>query len=125
LPAAQAPALAAPAEAELLVRAQLARRVGVLHLADVDVLRPQARLLERRAPPASSGRRRRVVQAGERRVLAEDAAGQVRAQRRGGAFRRCRHARADDRRRALVGRAQHEERQRIAHHGATEHLLDE
>ena len=73
--------LAGRAQLELLVREQLARRVGVLAFDDVEVVGADARFVVR---VARRQRRRRddvgVVDAGERCRLAEHAAGQVRTE---------------------------------------------
>ena len=123
-----AAAAATRAEAELLRRQDLARGVGVLHLGEVDVGGAQAGgLVRARAPPSrsASGRRRRR---GRRAACARRArsrrgaiAATAAAMRTAGAARRGRH---DDRRRALVRRAQHEEPQRLADDGRGEHLVE-
>ena len=69
---------------ELLDGEDLARRIGVLHLGDVEVRRGRARRhRRRRAPPSRSGVGTvSPVRPRERRVLAQHRAGEVRAQHR-------------------------------------------
>ena len=75
--------LARRAQAELVVREQLAGRVGVLALDDVEVVGPDARFLVRVAAASVDGGVMSVSSMpDERRRLAEHAAGQVRAQPR-------------------------------------------
>ena len=107
----------------------MAGSVGVLQLDDVDVVGAEACFLVRRARGHLGRRRHAVVdEAREGRVLAEDVAGEVRADLRGrdadrgalGGRRRRQH----DRGRAFVRRAQHEEAERLADRRRREHLLD-